>query len=117
MKMIIRIWILKKNNNPDLWNNYVFEFSDGDNWVDDNMICLEYVEKLLPLVTAMGYGEIIVDDPNSWMRGEHMLSTMFNRNIDRTRFISVQISSHDEVFDALKLFFNINGVSKNGGGA
>ena len=103
---------IKKNHNPEFWNNYVFEFSDGDNWVDDNMICLEYVEKLLPLVTAMGYGEILVDDPNSWVRGEHMLSTMFNRNIDRTRFMSVQISSHDEVFDALKLFFNINGASK-----
>lgn len=103
---------IKKNNNPESWNNYVFEFSDGDNWVDDNMICLEYVEKLLPLVTAMGYGEIIVDDPNSWVRGDHMLSTMFNRHIDRTRFISVQISDHDEVFEALKLFFNIEGSSK-----
>ena len=56
--------------------------------------------------------QIIADDPNSWVRGEQMLSSMFNNNIDRTRFISIQISSHDEVFDALKLFFNINGISK-----
>jgi hypothetical protein len=32
-------------------------------------------------------------------------------NVKRTRFVSIKISSRDEVFDALKMFFNIDGRS------
>lgn len=93
----------------NLWNNYVFEFSDGDNWYDDNILVLDYVNKLLPLVRAMGYGEIALDSGMSWGRDEHKLSYMLEQNVKRTRFVSMRLSSKDDVFDALKLFFNIDG--------
>ena len=103
---------IQDNHPPSTWNNYVFEFSDGDNWGEDNLLCLDYVTKLLPLVRAIGYGEIVLEGEDSaWMSEEHRLSRVLEDNIKRTRFVSIKISSRDEVFDALKMFFNIDGKS------
>jgi len=102
---------IQDNHPPSTWNNYVFEFSDGDNWGEDNLRCLEYVTKLLPLVRAMGYGEIVLEDASAWMSEEHRLSSILEERIKRTRFVSIKISSREEVFDALKMFFNIDGKS------
>lgn len=93
----------------DQWNNYVFEFSDGDNWVDDNRVVIDYVQKMLPMVRAIGYGEIDLGDGYNWGVDSKKLSYMLEDSIKRTRFVSMRISSKDEVFDALKLFFNIDG--------
>lgn len=89
------------------WNNYVFEFSDGDNFQDDNEICIEYVKKLLPMTRAIGYGEILLDGHRSWVSHDSLLSNQFSKAINRTRFVSLQLNSRDDVFDALKAFFNI----------
>jgi uncharacterized protein len=97
-----------ENHPAETWNNYVFEFSDGDNWYEDNILVLDYVNKLLPLVRAMGYGEIVFENAY-WGKEEHKLSYMLEESIKRTRFVSMKLSSKDDVFDALKLFFNIDG--------
>ena len=100
------------NHPADIWNNYVFEFSDGDNWGSDNELCVEYVEKMLPLVTAIGYGEIFPNDERAtWIQDFKLLSNILNERINRTRFVSMQLRSRDDVFDALKMFFNIDGAS------
>jgi uncharacterized protein len=98
------------------WNNYVFEFSDGDNWMEDNLLVLDYVDKLLPLVRAMGYGEITLNDNMMWGREDQRLSYVLESNVKRTRFVSMRIGSKDDVFDALKMFFNIDGkaIKKSG---
>ena len=98
------------NHPPENWNNYVFEFSDGDNWGEDNNLCIQYIEKLLPLCTAIGYGEI---SRGSWNGIEvETLYDILKSKIKRTRFVSLKIKSKDEVFDALRAFFNIDGISK-----
>tara|TARA_A100001011_G_scaffold342872_1_gene376761 strand:- start:9618 stop:10799 length:1182 start_codon:yes stop_codon:yes gene_type:complete len=98
---------IKRHHPVSAWNNYVFEFSDGDNWPNDNKLCLEYVSKLLPLVTAMGYGEILNKEAIPWMDDERLLSNTFAKNIKRTRFVSLQLTSKEDVFEALKEFFNV----------
>lgn len=101
---------IQENHPPSSWNNYVFEFSDGDNWASDNLIVLDYIKKLLPLVRAMGYGEITPESDNSWMMdSSSRLSNYLEEEVKRTRFVSIKISSRDQVFDALKMFFNIDG--------
>ncbi len=41
------------------WNAYCFHFSDGDNWGDDNAVCLSLLkEKLLPRINLFGYGQV-----------------------------------------------------------
>jgi hypothetical protein len=93
-------------------NRYIIEFSDGDNFGSDNLLVLEYIKKLLPIVRAIGYGEITPQDEYTWSTEENRLSGLLEREIQRTRFVSLRLSSRDEVFDALKMFFNIDGVSK-----
>jgi sporulation protein YhbH len=100
---------MSEHHPADQWNNYVFEFSDGDNWFNDNMLVIDYVKKMLPMVRAIGYGEIDLGDSYSWGTDDKKLSYMLEGEIKRTRFVSMRISSKDEVFDALKLFFNIDG--------
>ena len=103
---------IQENHPPSTWNNYVFEFSDGDNWTEDNYLCLDYVNKLLPLVRAIGYGEIVLEtEPSPWMSEADRLSSILEDNIKRTRFVSIKIGSRDQVFDALKMFFNVDGRS------
>ena len=64
---------------------------------------------MLPMVRAIGYGEIDLGDSYGWGSDDKKLSYMLEENIKRTRFVSMRISSKEEVFDALKLFFNIDG--------
>lgn len=99
---------IKKHHPKDSWNNYVFEISDGDNWKDDNPKCLKIIKKMLPLVRAIGYAEVIFNEELSlWKDESALLSEYLNKNIQRTRFLSTRISSKDAVFDNLKSFFNI----------
>lgn len=65
------------------------------------------------MVRAMGYGEVILNEPyaNPWMREDNLLSHQFNKAIKRTRFLSMQFRSRDDVFVGLKKFFNVDGIS------
>ena len=73
-------------------------------------MCLDYVNKLLPLVRAIGYGEIVLDgEPSPWLTESSRLSAVLEDNVKRTRFVSIKIGSRDQVFDALKMFFNVDG--------
>lgn len=104
---------IKIHHPPESFNNYVFEMSDGDNYPADNELCVELAQELLPLVKAMGYGEIMLESKtNPWFKEEHLLSSYFKKNINRTRFLSMQFHDKDDVFEGLKKFFNIEGVSK-----
>jgi sporulation protein YhbH len=102
------------NHPPEEYNNYIMEWSDGDNWGEDNLLCVEYIKKLLPLTTAIGYGEIIpnAEQNRSWIREGGLLSDLLAREINRTRFVSMRITEREQVFDALKVFFNIDNISK-----
>jgi len=107
---------MEDNHPPDSWNNYVFEFSDGDNWGDDNLIVLDYVLKMLPLVRAIGYGEIIPNDLKDypWYSEDRLLSKLLYEEVKRTRFVSIQLSTKEDVFMALKRFFNVDGDADKG---
>lgn len=104
---------MQDNHAPSEWNNYVFEFSDGDNWGSDNLRVLDYVEKMLPMVRAMGYGEIIPKESRDliWFSEDRLLSKLLHEKVRRTRFVSMQLGSLEDVFDALKRFFNIDGAA------
>jgi uncharacterized protein len=98
---------------PDRWNNYLIEFSDGDNWGNDNQICLQYVEKLLPMCRAIGYGEIIPksESDHPWTSNREKLSDVLDAGINRTRYVTLRLQERDDVFDALREFFNVDDVS------
>lgn len=105
---------IKEHHPVEEFNNYVFHFSDGDNWPDDNKIYLEYVNLILPLVKAMGYGEIALNETSgaAWFKEDYVLSSFLNKNVKRTRFLSRKFRSRDDVFEGLKQFFNVDGSAK-----
>ena len=105
--------IIKERHHPDKYNNYVFEFSDGDNSKSDNLVCYKHIQELLPLCRAIGYGEIrLRDDVPAWIKDGDFLSDFLNRKINRTRFVSLTLNEKSDVFISLKKFFNIDNVSK-----
>ena len=105
--------IIKERHPPEKFNNYVFEFSDGDNSQADNMICYKYINELLPLCRAIGYGEITLDNEvPTWIRDGELLSEFLKSKINRTRFVSLTLNEKSDVFVSLKKFFNIDNISK-----
>lgn len=101
----------------DSWNNYVFAFSDGDNFDDDNTRCLEIVKELLNHVNAIGYGEIMFEDvmafyANTAERTLSTLQSVFKKNIDNPKFMSVAISKKDDIYKCLKQFFGLKDEAK-----
>ena len=62
--------------------------------------------------------EIVLDtEASPWVTEEGRLSYILEKNIKRTRFVSIRINSREQVFDALKMFFNVDGVSTKKVGA
>lgn len=51
--------LIEKNYPTSSWNIYALHFTDGDNWGDDDELCLSILEKgLLPAVNLFGYGQV-----------------------------------------------------------
>lgn len=40
------------------WNVYGFHFSDGDNWGEDNAVCMEIIKEILPQFNRFGYCQV-----------------------------------------------------------
>ena len=53
------IQVLEQSYPVEDWNIYIFQFSDGDNWGDDNRECLNMLkDKLLPVCNLFCYGQV-----------------------------------------------------------
>lgn len=102
---------IMNNHPPELWNNYVFSFSDGDNWPSDNEECVKLVSKLLDVCTAVGYGEINTDNFfGSSAIQKFAWSTLhqeFSKNINHKRFMTAAISKKEDIYSCLKQFLGI----------
>lgn len=95
--------IIENRYPPADYNIYPFHFSDGDNLPSDNEVCLALVQKILPLVSQFGYGEIV----NPYYRSSTLINAF--KNIKDTRLVTVTIRDKSEVYTALKQFFRKKG--------
>jgi uncharacterized protein len=92
------------------WNTYVFHFSDGDNWDEDNPPCKALVAQLLEQATMVGYGEIRYQDSVSfygWNNGDNPPWSTLHRELStivHPRFITVAIKQKEDVYQALQMF-------------
>jgi sporulation protein YhbH len=92
------------------WNNYVFHFSDGDNWAEDNARCKTFIAQLLEQTSMVGYGEIRYADEatfygwgNAYQPGWSTLHQELSA-IAHQRFMTVTIKRKDDVYLALQTF-------------
>ncbi len=59
--------IIRERYNPQEWNIYGAQASDGDNWHHDSGRCRELLsEKLLPLVRYFAYVQVAEEEQNLW---------------------------------------------------
>ena len=92
--------IIARDFPPDDWNIYCFQFSDGDNWGEDNDGCLKFLaEQLLPVCNLFCYGQ--VESPYG--------SGDFIRELRKIRgkwenLILSEIESKDSIYDSIKEF-------------
>jgi uncharacterized protein len=93
--------LIEKKFPPAEWNLYCFQFSDGDNWGEDNEQAFAILgEKLLPHVNLFSYGQ--VESP--YGSGE-FLGHLEGRFGDRYEsLVLAEIEDKDAIFDAIKIF-------------
>ena len=93
------------------WNNYVFHFSDGDNWEEDNSRCQELVTQLLDHTAMVGYGEIRYRDEATfygWVKSFNPAWSTLHKElsgITHPRFVTTAIKQKEDVYQALQAFF------------
>ena len=106
---------LREHHPASDWNNYIFHFSDGDNYPSDNPRCVELVLELLQHARMVGCGEICYRD---W-DGFYYSQTTFGRarsplfealsKIEHPRFLQVSIEKREDVHAALSAFLKEHG--------
>jgi uncharacterized protein len=93
------------------WNTYVFHFSDGDNWEEDNPRCHQLVSQLLDHTTMLGYGEIRYRDEATfygWVKSFNPAWSTLHKElsaITHPRFVTIAIKQKEDVYQALEVFF------------
>jgi len=95
------------------WNNYIFAFSDGDNWGEDNQRCIDAVKTVLPKCQAVGYGEVEYSDYFYNWRGSSStpsnLLAIFEKDpelAENERFICSTIEKREDIYNCLKSFLH-----------
>jgi len=82
------------------WNIYCFQFSDGDNWGEDNRECSRLlIEQILPISNLFCYGQ--VESP--YGSGDYIRE--LRRIVDQhENLILSEIPSKEAIFDSIKTF-------------
>jgi len=83
------------------WNVYVFQFSDGDNWGEDNERSMALLrEHILPHVNQFCYGQ--VESP--YGSGEFLRSLRSAFGNEHEKVVLTEIENKDAIYDCLKKF-------------
>ncbi|HEX4131196.1 MAG TPA: DUF444 family protein [Pirellulales bacterium] len=86
---------------PSDWNLYCFQFSDGDNWGEDNQTSTRLLrEDILPQVNLFCYGQ--VESP--YGSGEYLRALRERLVSEVDNLLLSEIRDRDGIFDSIKLF-------------
>jgi len=94
---------IKANRPPNIWNTYVFHFSDGDNWGDDNERCLKIVKELVQITNMIAYGEVSYENSN-WRRDSGLLSAF--ESFKHPRLMTAVLREKKDVYTTLQSFLS-----------
>tara|TARA_Y100000034_G_scaffold59644_1_gene72495 strand:- start:13403 stop:14551 length:1149 start_codon:yes stop_codon:yes gene_type:complete len=94
--------IINEDYDPNIWNIYIFQFSDGDSWgQDDNIISSKLIFKLKRKVNQYNYCEINTSSARDTFIGT--LERIFGVLQKRIKFIKIR--DRDGISDVIKKFF------------
>ena len=93
--------IIDKEYDPSIWNIYVFQFSDGDSWgQDDNITSAKLIYKLNKKVNQYSYCEI-----NSGRTRDTFMHTLRQVFGLRKKIKYIAIEGYDNIPNVIKKFF------------
>jgi hypothetical protein len=93
--------VIERSFPPSMWNIYCFQFSDGDNWGEDNSQSLQLLrDKLLPQVNLFCYGQ--VESP--YGSGEYIRSLQGSFGENHEKLILSEIADKEAIYDSIKTF-------------
>jgi uncharacterized protein len=93
--------LIRRDFPPEAWNLYVFQFSDGDNWGEDNTQSLQLLgDEILPCVNLFCYGQ--VESP--YGSGEYLRALGERLGTEIENLVLAEIHDRDAIFDAIKQF-------------
>ena len=90
--------LINQKYNPARYNIYPVHFSDGENMSMDNEKCMKLVQELMSISSMFGYGEV-----NQHSRYSTLMNTY--KKIDNPKFKHYIIKQKNDVYEALKSFF------------
>jgi len=89
------------------WNNYIWHFTDGENWEEDDNVCKDIILELLEHCNMIGYCEVNMED-DFWFTpfGGTGWTTLYDtlKDIEHPRFIAAGIEGAEGIYDLLKKF-------------
>ena len=92
--------IIERDFPVDDWNIYCFQFSDGDNWGEDNRDCLKHlVDRLIPACNLFCYGQV----QSPYGSGDFIKE--LRRLVDaHDNLVLSEISSREAIYDSIRDF-------------
>lgn len=92
--------LIDKSFPPADWNIYIFQFSDGDNWGDDNRQAFELLgDKLLPAANIFCYGQ--VESP--YGSGD-FIDALHQEFSEQETLVTSEIPDKDGIYKSIKTF-------------
>ncbi|MEM8864803.1 MAG: DUF444 family protein [Planctomycetota bacterium] len=83
------------------WNLYVFQFSDGDNWGEDNEQAFSVLgDKILPVANLFAYGQ--VESP--YGSGEFLGRLKSKYGDEHESLVTSEIEDRDAIYESIKTF-------------
>lgn len=93
--------IVRRDFPPSEWNIYFFQFSDGDNWGEDNRESLTLLkDDLMPVCNLFCYGQ--VESP--YGSGEFLRSLQDEFGKEHEKLITSEIEDKEGIYDSIKTF-------------
>jgi sporulation protein YhbH len=93
--------LLDKQYDVTNWNIYCFQFSDGDNWGEDNRLSLQLLrEQILPKCNLFGYGQ--VESP--YGSGEYLRALEAGFGKTHETLVLSEIENREGIYDSIKKF-------------
>lgn len=93
--------LLKNHYDPAEWNVYCFQFSDGDNWGEDNKLSLAMLrEQILPKCNLFCYGQ--VESP--YGSGEFLRVLQEAFGDEHEVLVTSEIENKEAIYDSIKTF-------------
>lgn len=93
--------LIEKRFPPSDWNIYLFQFSDGDNWGEDNQQSINLLkERLLPAANLFCYGQ--VESP--YGSGEYLRALVSAFGSDHEKLVVSEIADKEAIFNSIKTF-------------